>query len=197
MLKVIQQLRTNGPLIRELELAYLESCVDDDGGMELNSDRILDWLSGTDIGVPDWMNMTIAELFAQLTLPFAPDHPAIAFLNRFIAEFPKTLKDFPNVDPDKTTVAEAVKNGLVPLKIFWHQLVAVCAMMKMAFRGENCILADAVGVGKTVEVLLMVAVARIIRLKHEHHDAKTGPFRWPPVGEYTHAHSFRQSLTVH
>ena len=64
---------------------------------------------------------------------------------------------------------------LVALKPMWHQLVGVAAMVRRFFDGKNVILADGVGVGKTMECFMVMCYLRYL------HGLKEKEVR-PPIG---------------
>lgn len=57
----------------------------------------------------------------------------------------------------------ADKANLVPFQPCWHQLVGILKMLKMAFEGKPILLMDEVGVGKTLQVVGVVAMLAYYR----------------------------------
>ena len=63
---------------------------------------------------------------------------------------------------DRWDEAEAAwfadKANLVPLEPRWHQLVGILKMLHLAFDGKPVLLVDEVGVGKTMQVVGVIAM---------------------------------------
>lgn len=57
----------------------------------------------------------------------------------------------------------ADKANLVPLEPRWHQLVGILKMLKLAFEGKPIMLMDEVGVGKTMQVVGLIAMLAYYR----------------------------------
>lgn len=189
MIKIIADLKRNAPLIRLMEEAYInhfaltfeDSAPLVDG---LNDANKMDWLGpNNDVGTNHLMDCTLKDLFDLGGLPYDEKHPMFPFFNDWIAPSPKTLADFPNFKPGVTTDEEALAMGLRRFNTMWHQACGTLAMMGMGYRSDNIILADSVGVGKTVECLMLIAALRTHRLLQENHDPSKGTFRFPKVGE--------------
>lgn len=67
------------------------------------------------------------------------------------------------------------RNGIVPFEPKWHQWVAVLKMVLNAFEGHPVLLMDGVGVGKTLQVIMLFCVLRWLRAfygKHGHFPGK-------------------------
>ena len=54
-----------------------------------------------------------------------------------------------------------------PLQPRWHQWVGLAAMVERFFSGSNVLLADGVGVGKTMQAFMVMAYMRYLRVLSE------------------------------
>jgi len=178
-------------VIRRLELEFYstfkELSLDMDTIENRDNEGGLNWLDEDgDVGVTEWKDKTVDDIRAQLGLPSEEDMPDFPFLNRHYSPVGKDLvndaSDFPGYDPKNTTDEEAESMGLLRLKPHWHQWVGLAAMVSRGFEGKNVILADGVGVGKTLQCFMLIAYLRFLEGKTRVIDeACTRPL--PPIGE--------------
>lgn len=80
--------------------------------------------------------------------------------------WPDEIEDFEskNKIEDET---ELLKHGLRNLRPRWHQYVGLAACVKRFFDRKNVILADGVGVGKTMQCLMIMAYLRHLRVVYK------------------------------
>lgn len=166
-LKKILSNLTDERLISQLEEDYLTtftnslSVADIDAELELESL----WVDADgDVGVDEFKTKDETELRILLRLPPTGRFP---YMNRWRHELgllPDEIWDFQSFDSnDELTEAEAKTKRLVPLNPHWHQFVGVAAAVKRIFNGNNILLADGVGVGKTCEAFMLMSLLRYYR----------------------------------
>lgn len=63
----------------------------------------------------------------------------------------------------------------------WHQFVGLAAILRRLFNGDNVLLADGVGVGKTLQVYMLIAyMRRMFAVERETRKPAVPPFgKWP------------------
>lgn len=117
-----------------------------------------------EIGVAEFVKRPLGDLLGILGLDRKAPFP---FFNRYMHEqgaLPKDIENFQKYedsDYSEESIQKAYEEAMLrPLKPYWHQYVALAAMAKMVFHGRNVLLADGVGVGKTLECLMLVAYLR-------------------------------------
>ena len=119
---------------------------------EISFDALPDdnWCSG----VETFMELTTEQLWLMLGLAnqklpnFNADHDSENIHDRW----------------DKSEAAWfADKANLVPLEPRWHQLVGILKMLHLAFDGKPVLLMDEVGVGKTMQVVGLIAMLAYYR----------------------------------
>ena len=127
--------------------------------------NMTEWLDEEgDIGVGEYRDVNTEGLRAELGLedkdkgdwsfPYFVDYRADN--GRLAAEVPE-LEKFGHSKEDEEA---AQKVGLTRLSLFWHQYVGVAAILKRVFEKKNVILADGVGVGKTLQCLAVMMELR-------------------------------------
>lgn len=119
-------------------------------------------------GVDEFCKLSTDELRSMLGLNKGhEDSPVFPFFNAWVSDVGKLPEDIPGFEAinwkDKTS-AEASAYKLRELRPQWHQYVGLAAIVKQLRRGNNVLLADGVGVGKTMECLMTVAYMRYLRL---------------------------------
>ena len=105
-------------------------------------------------GVEDFSHFNMQQLWDMLGLAvpklpnFNTDHDSESIHDRW----------------DKSEAAWfADKANLVPLEPRWHQLVGILKMLHLAFDGKPVLLMDEVGVGKTMQVVGLIAMLAYYR----------------------------------
>ena len=76
---------------------------------------------------------------------------------------------------------ECEENKLLKFQPHWHQFVGVAAIVKRFFEGSNVLLADGVGVGKTLQVYMTIAYLRQLHYWKKENDERAVPKfgKWP------------------
>lgn len=146
--------------------------LDDDDG-----DRPQRFLDICDLGVSTFRTSTVPEMCAMLGVPYAEKTgaPFLPFMASFLGPKGEPLEAvFPDGKPlDDATL---LINGCQRVKAMWHQWVGLCALVERGFKGNNAILADGVGVGKTLTCLMLISWARHYALALKKGQSK------PPIG---------------
>lgn len=161
----------------EIELAEAGLIAADDEGVHCKQL----WLDDRDLGVEDFRDCSIDAMKRDLgvhSLPSDTDEkprPCLPFMASHVGAKNESLrsifgKDLPSKD-------QLDRKGCVPMNPFWHQYVGLCAMVKRAFQGENVILADGVGVGKTLTCMMLLSWSRYHACQSEKGECM------PPIGE--------------
>jgi SNF2-related domain len=75
----------------------------------------------------------------------------------------------------KTIISEGDKEPS-ELKVKWHQIIGILKIVKQAFKGEAVLLADAVGLGKTIQVAGAIATLAYFRRYFEKYRQFPGGF---------------------
>ncbi|KAF8872160.1 hypothetical protein BD779DRAFT_1679866 [Infundibulicybe gibba] len=76
-------------------------------------------------------------------------------------------------DPENASAYTKDSPGMAPLRLLWHQMVGIAAMLDQLFTEEpspsvpGILLADAVGIGKTAQVMGVIAALQMILIAHE------------------------------
>ena len=107
-------------------------------------------------GVEDYQGLNEEQICALLGIQ-GPG--AIPFFNEWI--------DPNGGDPwlNKSLADSSVDNQQrQPLRAQWHQLVGILKMLKQAFEGKPTLLMDAVGLGKTLQVVGVIAMLAYYRI---------------------------------
>lgn len=141
--------------LRKLEEGYLQTMADFssfDSGIKGVMD-IFD--SKGDLGVGQFANLSVETLKRLLGIKNDQPFP-------FLVE---TLSDLGVATGDKEKSSEEF---VQPFEPRWHQFVGVCAIVQRMYKGENVLLADGVGVGKTLQALMLIAYLRYLRIKVSH-----------------------------
>lgn len=155
--------------IFELEDEYAETFhgENDDASEEVIGDisaEEAEWADAQgDLGVSEFTNKSIDDIKKMLSLPEG-DFP---FFNRIISDLgalPSQIPGFEelnsNEGPEKEKAEALEAKNLRILSPRWHQYVGLAASVKRFFQGLNVILADGVGVGKTMQSFMMMAYLR-------------------------------------
>lgn len=148
-------------LEREYELAFFPVATMED--LEMEAEGEVDWLDKQgDLGVGEFRERTTEDIKSLLGLPEGP----FPFFNKIIHDlgtWPEDIKGFKELNEvqDKETLEEHRLRVLQPR---WHQYVGLAACVKRFFDGKNVILADGVGVGKTLQCFMMMGYLRHLRI---------------------------------
>ena len=124
-----------------------------------------------DLGVAQYAYMQEDEMYERLGLSVITQNeegqrfPFFNMLRSTLGELPEDIEDFYDLKPTETKKMEEL--GLEHLKLRWHQLVGVCAIVDRCADGKNVILADTVGLGKTCICFLAMAYVRYLRVFEE------------------------------
>ncbi|KAH8114058.1 P-loop containing nucleoside triphosphate hydrolase protein [Phellopilus nigrolimitatus] len=92
--------------------------------------------------------------------------PVFPFFNPYISDLGLLPRDIPGYysftleDEDRALKEEMLR----PLEPRWHQYVGLAAMAKHFFNGENVVLADGVGVGKTLQCFMVMSYLRHMKV---------------------------------
>jgi hypothetical protein len=105
-------------------------------------------------GVEEFQALSFQELWEMLGIP----GKAIPFFNR-------SQDPCGNHDPWDETHRDWFKDqaNTEPLQPRWHQLVGILKMVHSAFKGDSILLMDEVGLGKTLQIVGLVAVLAFYR----------------------------------
>ena len=121
-----------------------------------------------DLGVAQYAHMQEAEMYEHLGLSVIAQNemgqrfPFFNTLRSTLGELPEDIEEF--YDIRLTEAKKLADLGLEHLKLRWHQLVGVCAIVDRCADGKNVILADTVGLGKTCICFLAMAYVRYLRV---------------------------------
>lgn len=130
------------------------------------------WLDKAgDLGVAEFHNLTVDQIKSWLALT-TKDFP---FLNKIYSEhgdWPVQIKNFYKLN-DEPVEEELRRRHLAYLEPAWHQYVGLAACVMRFFRGLNGMMADGVGVGKTLQCFLIMNYLRHLIV------SKASP---PPIG---------------
>lgn len=158
-------------LIKQLAIATHEQvllCADNGENvsapeLDFDIEPSMEWAEG----VEEFKDSTIESLWSMLGL-FNNELP---FFN--ITQDPNGVHD-PWVKADQGWLANS--NNTIPLMPHWHQLVGIVKMVEQAFKGEPILLMDEVGIGKTMQVIGVVAVLTFFREFHSKYNRFPGAF---------------------
>ena len=164
-----------------------------DGLMDLIDD-------GNDLGVGAWKDMNMDELGDLLSID-ASTHVVFPFFNVALHDYgtdPSKIDGFAKIKlpalPKRELGDEDVARHQEELEELdedlgskhmrrlwprWHQLVGLVAILARFFDGKNVLLADGVGVGKTMQAFMTIAYLRFLRRK----SSESGRPVIPPFGE--------------
>ena len=126
----------------------------------------VDWVSSDgDLGVEEFKDLDEKQLKQLLGIPPENRFP---YLNRWRSvsgELPNNIRDFETYESDPDLSPELARNeyGLLPVEPHWHQYVGVAAAIQRLFRNRNILFADGVGVGKTLQALMVMCMLRYYR----------------------------------
>lgn len=160
-------LQLNSPAVIEQVEASYNSYFRSLEDLEDPEEDLMQWMDGDgDLGVAEMKGLSRDELMAQLGLPVSPDW-TFPFFNSFISDLgslPDEVNDFDSYKaPDDEQKALAERN-LRRLEPRWHQIVGIAAIVRRVFEGRNVILADGVGVGKTLVCMGLMAYLRHLKI---------------------------------
>lgn len=154
--------------IQDLEKKYTEAFEAERFTVDESNPDMMGFLDATeDLGVMGYRDTPYEGMCRLLGIQFDSGSQTCEypFLNKYLSEG--------GIVPDDKE-AKAVYGQLTPetcrdmgwslLQPRWHQLVAVAAMMERFKAGRNVILADGVGVGKTLECCMTMAYLRHLRI---------------------------------
>lgn len=120
--------------------------------VNLMSVSLSDWESGVEV----WEKLQAEELYRYLGL----DHEKpLPFFNKYI-----DVADSRDAwaHPSLVEADEGNKDRIL-LRPHWHQLVGMCKMLDCLFEGKPVLLMDGVGLGKTLQVVGVIALLAFYR----------------------------------
>ena len=176
-------------------MAALETGSLDDGDEELM--KMLD--KDSDLGVGDYQHKSMAELGEMLGID-AIQRTAFPYFSTIVSDLSKDPGDLegdrqqysdlmslrPDVsDMDEEEAEEAfakwdevlAKNFYRRIWPRWHQLVGLTAMLARFYTHKNVLLADGVGVGKTMQAFMAMAYLRYCKFRLKNGQKPIPPFR--------------------
>ncbi len=130
--------------------------------LDMGEDISMEWESG----VEEYQRTGLAEIINMLGLPDAK----LPNFNHY---------EDPNgdVDPWSPAFADFVKGDQAyPMSPRWHQWVGALAMIKRIMAGIPVMLMDDVGIGKTIQVLMVIALMQVYRRHYAEHKRFPGMF---------------------
>ncbi|KAG2738555.1 hypothetical protein P692DRAFT_201730973 [Suillus brevipes Sb2] len=130
---------------------------------EFNPDGEDPWDFEWSEGVEEFQNMSEEDLWTILGIP----EQRLPFFN--------ALQDpYGNHDPWTDKGEEWLKGSGEPLLLRWHQLVGVAKMVQNAFSGTPILLMDEVGLGKTIQIIALIAILAFYREYYATHNCFPG-----------------------
>lgn len=139
-----------------------------------------------DLGVSEFKNLSTESLLANLGISPSRRTP-FPFLSMIVNDlgssyddseslntYKELLKQAPDASLDNEQYEEKRKEWDAKLRAEgfsfiwprWHQLVGLSAIVKRFFEGKNVLLADGVGVGKTLQAFMTMAYLRFLKTKN-------------------------------
>lgn len=117
-------------------------------------------------GGEEFRGFTINGLYALHGIyPKGEEEPTFPFFNRYLPT-PAKSRHKQHADVDKATSKDSEAREL--LRARWHQVLGVVKMVKLAFHGKAALLMDEVGLGKTLQVVGVIAeLARLREAKEK------------------------------
>lgn len=165
---------TDPELIARMEDQYAETFNDLEEEVDDESDKLAVSLfeQGGDLGVVAYQNWTLLQLFKVLGLKpdDETDNPPFPFFNSWVSDLgrlPTEMPGFYDIGPKDDNNPLVNEWKLRELRPLWHQYVGLTAMVKQFLNGRNVLLADGVGVGKTMQVFMTCAYMRYLRLRSD------------------------------
>ena len=119
-------------------------------------------------GVEEFADRSMAELWGFLGVTRLP------FFNEWF-----DLLNSEDGWSDAETAARIQQSG-EPLRPRWHQLVGIIKMLTNVFAGKPVLLMDDVGIGKTMQVVGLIAMLAYYREYHDEHKRFPGYFSMSP-----------------
>ncbi|KAL5476645.1 hypothetical protein ACEPAI_2831 [Sanghuangporus weigelae] len=171
--------------IEEMERVYAETFKEEEDLPALEQPVDVEWFEkGGDIGVAEFREKTLREIREFLGLAELDEDAPFPFLNKIIHDSglrPDEITRFDEWNEVKDA-HELAKNLMRPFRPRWHQYVGLAAAVKRFFEGKNALLADGVGVGKTLECFMMMCFLRHLRIAQAKNDGETQP-KLPAIAE--------------
>jgi hypothetical protein len=121
-------------------------------------------------GVEEWQEKSEDELWSMLGLP----EKRLPLFNEKIDMH--GLHDPWDTEDKKWFDDPANQGRITPLAPRWHQLVGIYKMLDHAFKGKPILLMDEVGLGKTLQVVGVIAVLAFYRAFHDENGRFPGAF---------------------
>ena len=121
-----------------------------------------DW----ETGVEAWQKMNVSDLCTFLGVS---ETTGIITFNTTID--PLGVRD-PWLDPEPHP-------DDIPLTLHWHQWIGIVKIMVSLFEGDRVLLMDAVGLGKTMQVVGVIALLDFYRT-HKQTQEREKPYFFPP-----------------
>ncbi|THH21443.1 hypothetical protein EUX98_g8376 [Antrodiella citrinella] len=123
------------------------------------------WEEGTE----EFANMNVSQLYAALGLVEGHGIPGMPEV--YDTEGVHNVVDhadwFNNPPPDAS---------IRPIKLRWHQLVGILKMLRNSFEGKPILLMDSVGIGKTLQVIGVIAMLAVYRDAYDENGDFPGEF---------------------
>lgn len=132
-----------------------------------------------DLGVQEFCSKDTAQLRTLLGVEGRTKGESFPFFNAWVSDIgrlPETIKGIEELDVTNEKAGAEHEAKLRPLRPQWHQYVGVCSIIRLFQSGKNVLLADGVGLGKTMETFMVCATLRHIRLMLSRNIT-------PPIGE--------------
>ncbi|KAL5476548.1 hypothetical protein ACEPAI_3228 [Sanghuangporus weigelae] len=162
--------------IEEMERVYAETFKEEEDIPALEQPVDVEWFEkGGDIGVAEFREKSLREIRELLGLAELDEGAPFPFLNKIIHDSglrPDEIDRFDEWNEVKDA-DKLAKNLMRPFRPRWHQYVGLAAAIKRFFEGKNVLLADGVGVGKTLECFMMMCFLRHLRIAQAKYDGET------------------------
>ena len=156
-------------LIADLEDVYAEVFNDilEDADDSNDAELMESMDAHGELGVAEFTGMSVEQLRKQLMVDLPGMQNSFPFFNEWVSDLgklPSEIEGFENISGDDVEAAENHPDKLRALQPQWHQLVGLSAIIKRFYSGSNVLLADGVGVGKTMECFMAMAFLRHQRI---------------------------------
>ena len=171
--------------IEEMERVYAETFKEEEDLPPLEQPVDVEWFEkGGDIGVAEFREKALREMKELLGLVELDEDAPFPFLNKIMHDSglrPDEINHFDEWNEVKDA-HELAKNLMRPFRPRWHQYVGLAAAVKRFIEGKNVLLADGVGVGKTLECFMMMCYLRHLRIAQAKNDGDTP--KLPAIGAF-------------
>ncbi|KAL5485573.1 hypothetical protein ACEPAI_6614 [Sanghuangporus weigelae] len=159
-------------------------------------DTPVNWVDDDgDLGVEEFKSLDEEQLKALLGIPAGSRFP---FLNRWRSvsgDLPADIRDFDDLERDADLTSERAQEeyNLLPVEPHWHQYVGVAAAARRFFSNRNVLFADGVGVGKTLQALMIMCLLRYYRSNAMKEKEKGQEMKFPPIAGNSRKWGYRPS----